>query len=413
MTKNASKILLALLFLAILPYNQMALVPSYARQLISIAIYTIRATLIIIVLFYTKQYKIEEPIRKSFKQITLYFVLILILNIISTLINASENINILSSLISRSFSITYIFFVVTYIAYNVRHFNTFCQILKYILALLLFLSIYTYLYIPSIGKHPGGYGTTYLIGILSNRNSVFDIAMPALLLSIYDIGNKGNRLLNGSIICIAVLTILLSKSMTGIISLAFCIVIITTNLIINNKSLIIKIINSLCLIILVTAQVLIISNASFTHIAKIANKSDTLSDRTIIWEKAKIYISRRPLLGYGYDNNIIEDNNIEEYKNASFPNDTHNSMFYVLLASGIIGLIMLVSLIIYSIKCASVLTLKSNNYIYILFFMYTNIFRGITESCWHYSHIIFFAMMIFSIYLYNLDGKNKQNEENK
>ena len=132
------------------------------------------------------------------------------------------------------------------------------------------------------------------------------------------------------------------------------------------------------------------------------HKSSTLSGRTIIWEKSIYFIKQNPILGYGYDNTLIGDTNnyTLQYDNV-FPNDTHNSIIFMLLSSGIVGTIALIYLIFITLKKSFLVVKYDNKYYYITAFIVANLFRGLTESCFHYPHALFFLYMIVINIRYN------------
>lgn len=79
------------------------------------------------------------------------------------------------------------------------------------------------------------------------------------------------------------------------------------------------------------------------------NEDVTLDGRTQIWDQALGYISQKPILGYGYSSGVKLD--VWQEYNTS----THNFYLYMLLTTGVVGLILFMGIVAYvlykAIRC--------------------------------------------------------------
>ena len=410
MIKTKKNIYLLLLLFSILPYNYFSIFLNSYSNIINIFIYVIRALLLFYVVYYLKNLELSQPEKKELKNITVYFIFIFMLNFISSLLTIEYT--KVSSLMTRCFSMLYMYCFYVYMIYNYKYFDKFNVVLKNILTFLLFFSLFLYAFYPTIGRFYEGYNVYPLVGVAANRNSYYELMMPLVVTIFLLKKNKRLNFFNIILILLVILTVIMTKSVTSIISLIVFFLIIILNNFKSFKFNIIKIGRFLIVFILLIDFIFIAFNVDLGKISSsFANKSTTMSGRTIIWQKAMYYFEKSPIVGYGYDNNIIgsTDNYILQGNNK-FPNDTHNSILFMLLSSGIIGTIYLLFMIVRSMRYGEIVYKHDKKYIYIFAYIFSMLIRGLTESCYHYPHAIFFLYIIYTYIKYYDIKKEKENE---
>lgn len=411
MVKNKKKIYLLLLLFAILPYNYFSIFLNSYSGIVNAFIYIVRLILLFYVVYYIKNIELNKSEKKELKNITVYFIFIFMLNIVSSLLTIDYT--KISNLMVRCFSMLYMYCFYVYMIYNYKYFDEFNVVLKKVLSFLLIFSLFLYTFYPSIGRFYEGYNVYPLVGVAANRNSYYELMMP-LIVSIFLLNkHKKINIFNKVLILLVILTVIMTKSVTSIISLfVFFLIIILSN---SKTFNLIKIARFSIVLILLIDVMFIALNVDLGRISSsFANKSTTMSGRTIIWQKAMYYFKKNPLLGYGYDNNIIgrTDNYIFQGNNR-FPNDTHNSILFLLLSSGIIGTVYLIFMIMQSLKFGEIVYKHDKRYVYIFAYIFSMLIRGLTESCYHYPHTIFFLYMIYTYIKYYEIKKEKEENEIK
>ena len=120
---------------------------------------------------------------------------------------------------------------------------------------------------------------------------------------------------------------------------------------------------------------------------KLMKKSETLTGRTELWEKAFEFIQSNLVFGHGFDLNLT----LSESKSLT---DPHNSLVYVLLTQGIFGLIIVLVLLFVATHKR-----KPGNllYTFLCIFIAASCFRGIVESTFSYPHFTFWVAIILLI----------------
>ena len=298
-----------------------------------------------------------------------------------------------------------------YMIYNYKNFCVFNTVLKKVLMLLMFFSIFLYYYYPSIGRFYEGYNVYTLVGIAANRNSYYGLIVP-LIVSIFMLQDgKKMSFVDKALIFFVIITVFMTKSITSIISLlVFFIIILLCK---SPKANVFRYVRYFLIIIWVLDLIFIGFNVDLGKISSsFANKSTTMSGRTIIWQKTMHFFKESPLIGYGYDNNII--GSVDNYYlqgNNKFPNDPHNSILFVLLASGILGVSALLLIVLKVLKLGEFVCKQDNKYIYMFAYIASLLVRGLTESCIHYPHMIFFVYMIYTYIRYYDIKKECLNEK--
>ena len=399
---------LVLLLFFILPYNYSKLVFQNDNIVMTIIIYIVRFILLFYVVYYLKNIKLRDEEKPVFKWVSIYFVFIFLLNIISTL--SSDQFSS-SNLITRMFSMIYMYGFYVYMIYNHHHFDLFNSKMKIVCSCLLIFSLLLYCLFPDIGQSYEGYNSYVFVGVGGNRNSYFELMFPAIVATFFTKNKKLNILdilLVGSII----VTTIATRSITSLFAIIVFFSIIIIGKLVKNKKRFLKICYLSVYLIWIVFFAFLLSGRSIGNFsASFDNKSTTLSGRTIIWEKSMFFINQNPVLGYGYDNTIIGDTtNYLTQSNNVFPNDTHNSVLFMLLSSGIVGTIPLIYILTRTLKKSLTVVEADERYLFIVAFIIAILIRGLTESCFHYPHLAFTLYLIMINIRYNelLDNKKKE-----
>lgn len=390
--KLLNNVYLILLLIFILPYNYSKLLFQSESGFITIITYAIRIFLVFYVIYYMKNLKLKEEEITVFKWLTLYFVFIFFLNIISTIIFRQSSYN---DLILRMFSMVYMYGFYVYMIYNYHHFDVFNSKLKNICFFLLILSVILYFYYPSIGQLYEGYNSYAFLGVAGNRNSYFELMFPAIV-SILFIRNNKLKFFDIIFIFLILATTIATKSVTSFFGIIVFFTVILLGRFFKKKSSLLKICHVGIYIIWIVFFAFMIHGKFINDFSSLfINKSSTLSGRTIIWEKSLYFIKQNPVLGYGYDNNLIGDTtNYSMQSENVFPNDTHNSIIFMLLSSGVLGTVVLIYIIIKSLNRSLLVVEHDKKYFYISAYIISFLIRGLTESCFHYPHLIFVLYLI-------------------
>ena len=397
--KLFNNVYLVLLLAFILPYNYSKLLFQSESNFITIVTYAIRIFLVLYVIYYMKNLKLKEEEKPVFKGLTIYFIFIFFLNIISTIIFKHSS---YSDLILRMFSMIYMYGFYVYMIYNYHHFDIFNSKLKNICFFLLILSIIMYFYYPSIGQLYEGYNSYVFLGVAGNRNSYFELMFPAIVAILFIKKNK-LKILDLLFIFLILITTFATKSITSIFGIIIFFIVLFLGKVFKKKSTLIKVCHIAIYVVWIVFFAFMIHGKFINDFSSMfINKSSTLSGRTIIWEKSLYFIKQNPIFGYGYDNNLIGDTtNYSMQAENVFPNDTHNSIIFMLLSSGIIGTIVLIYIIIKSLNRSILVVEHDERYFYISAYIISILIRGLTESCFHYPHLIFVLYLIIINIRYN------------
>lgn len=321
---------------------------------------------------------------------TIFFIFILAINSICYL--TSNNTATTKEFITRCLSMACVYFTMIYFIYNIKNINEILKGLKLSVFILVLFSIILYIFYPNLGKYYEGMGQYSFLGIANNRNGYVEYAILLILLSLHDLFNKNHKIVNILLILITTITVFLTNSATSKIVLVLAIIITIVLELISKKLNYNKIYLAL-IIAHVVLLILISINGSFAKIGDIFNKSSTLSGRTILWQESIKNIKKSTIIGYGYDNKVLKNSYYSSRIDYYLTNDTHNSLLYILLSSGIIGAI---ATIIFISKCVS--NQKQNKQekylLYLNIYIIAMMIRGFSESCLHYAHTLFYIILI-------------------
>ena len=382
----------------------------------SIITNVVKLLLIVYALLYTKKKKPSEGESRLNKKITIYFMVSIVANLIVSALGDNFNLYVA---FTRTLSLLFVYFFIIYLSYNINNINNYFRIFMNVSIVLLVASILVYFFMPEIGKSYEGNGIYVFKGLALNRNSVYELIMPIIPLTLFFADNGRKKLYSILLICVVSIVIFFTKSATSILSLSVYLVILFLDKFIKNKKrLIIGLVLTLTAIWGFTLLAIPL-NKDIGFITNIFdNKSETLSGRTDIWKKAANYIKDRPLFGYGYDNQIIGDNGYNyNGVNKDFPNDTHNSILFLLLSTGLVGTAIYLYLLFISLKTSISIVSVYSKYKYLIYYIIVFMFRGLTESCWHYSHLFFFSLVMImpyvSLSINNMSDNRQQRIEDE
>lgn len=391
-TEKKATIFWFLFFLSVIPYDITKIIPIGSNYIL----YFVRFLILVYGCLLLRHKGIDSNRNKIVKNTFIYFIFILLLNIISSITNNPQF--ELIYILKRSFSILYVYFSLIIVIFNLNNKENIIKGLKYSTLFLIFISIILYLFIPTLGKYYAGYGEYTFLGVADNRNGYIEFALA----SIVSILSLKNNLIDKILIIIIISTILLTKSTTSIIVTFLALLLILIKTIFkkkNNYHKVMKIVMFAWIIFII----FIIVNHNFNLVGTFFHKSSTLTGRTYIWSQSIEEIKNHFIIGYGYDNEILSSITNSVYSKYFVLNDTHNAVLYILLSSGLLGLISTIMYFAFFIK--QKIEYNQNEYFYI--YIIASIVRGLSESCLHYSHVIFYIMLILLINLNEVDTYEK------
>ena len=273
--------------------------------------------------------------------------------------------------------------------------------LTYILSALVILNFLTILAFPH-GMYNDGNWENYLLGYDNGHAVVF---MPSLLLSFeYAYLTRKYSLTVITWISVFASAAICKSGVTvaGLALLVFLLLLIhfpgVRKFLFNWKTVLIGITLVFVLIVILRMQ----ENYSGL-IMSVFHKDSTLTERTVLWDRAFAYIKDNPILGTG-DNNR---NNIKMFyirsQNLAY---AHNEVLDVLVRSGIIGLLLYLNCIIHTF--ATIKQRKDNHIKTWLAIMAAYWVMMLFESYSNYSfYYLYFVMIMLPRYEPVLDYKRK------
>ena len=390
-----------LFFLVIIPYDTNKIFLNKSSYLSTILLYSIRLMMVLYasgLVLQKKQMELYQ--RKVIKRVTIYFLLIFIINNIAYLTSTENDYAIL---LRRALSIVCVYSFLIIVIYNSRNIDTIMYAIKITTIFLVIFSIILYIYFPSIGRYQESSEKYTFLGIAENRNGYIEFALMLIISIFYLYPNKIN-IIDKIVIIITLISIYMTSSATSII-ITFGSMIMMIYVYIFNKKINFNRIFIIISLIWIAFTILIYIGGSFNFIGNIFGKSGTLTGRTIIWSKTMEYIKEKPMVGYSFDNKILANTYAGSYQKYFSTNNAHNSLLYILISSGIIGTVTTITFYIISLK-----TNKKNydiKYSYIYIYIIAAMIRGLTESCLQYSHVLLYVMIIM-VSLYN-EQRNELN----
>lgn len=289
---------------------------------------------------------------------------------------------------------TYYFIIIVFLSYCIDQ-KDIIKILKPILILYLSLTIVSILLVP--GAKDPDFNTWR--GLAAHKNHLGQISLMSLLVSyiiFYQAMNKKEKLVSLILIITSIALIIGTKSSTTIITF---LVFITFSMFqaIDKTFKTIGIGRSISLIIfLFLVCLFFITYILFPDILKYITdffgKDASFSGRTDLWGYILIEISKHPLLGTGFAGFWVNNNPILNQLYAVFiwiPLQSHNGYLDIINETGIIGLILFISLILHYFRMTSKLKLEDKwNWILIstliINFQETTLFRT-----GHISYVLF------------------------
>lgn len=366
-----------ILFLGVLPFDKNALTLFNSEDIGKIISLILNGIVILFVgVFLFKRLCLRKNIiRKHF----IYFVLLIFIYFMGASFDRFD--------VLRLFSLFCLF---GYYIYCLIVFEDFNDCIKSLNTALLFIILYSLiLYMmdnPNVFYIENATNVVFK-GISANRNSFCEITLLYIVTNSIINRKKPIKLILLSII--PIYATFITNSAASII----CVILLLILLVISKIKYLNRI-NSLwlflgiyfiCFILLVLLRD--IDLGFFSWFRDTFGKSSTLSGRTNIWEKTIDLIGDFPIFGRGYDTEILLLNGIKE-------NDPHNSVLYILLTQGIIGLIVFLLMII---SIFLKINKKNKNDVVIssmIAFVCVWMVRGLVESAFSYSHFVFWFVLI-------------------
>ena len=213
---------------------------------------------------------------------TFYFIMI-----VSGVIHKVFNISVFMDL-----SLLWIMFFLT--SDYERQTDTF-QIMKKILSLFILINFMTMIVFPN-----GLYTTQYELNwFLGYKNGLIRKILPYLLIIFMNNQNKKLSIFDKIMVCISIITILISKSVTSIFGILLFIILCVVFK--NKKNVNIKLHHILVVYIII--DVLLLYTNLFTNITNIINiqtgRQTTMGARYMIWSASKNAVKQSPIIGYG------------------------------------------------------------------------------------------------------------------
>ncbi len=281
--------------------------------------------------------------------------------------------------------------VCAYYVYSIYYFKDTHTLIKSINGALLFLImlgyILSYIDFENVSYVENATTRTFK-GLASNRNSYSEITLFYIATNMYLwVKNKQNGLFYFATTALALYTTFMTGSATSsvcaVLLISLCIIYTLTKKTIPLKFMLIVYLFFFVMMIVMQSE-----NVPFLReIQEYFNKDSGMTGRQNIWKVSWLLIEEHLLLGRGFDTEVLLNIGIRE-------NDTHNGVLYILLTQGIVGFSILLYTfykVLHNIKL-SFETNKMNVYLYI--FVIVWLIRGLTESCFTYTHFVFWIALI-------------------
>lgn len=285
-----------IIFLLFFPHIYHIRFPYVSLSIIEFIIVRLRmlSLVFLFLLFYIRKKKISK--------------LLLALIIFSVLINVATFINVANANVSKS-----VLFATSALSIEliIEIFFDDLQTLIESLLLAFEIEIYPNLITVVLFRNVEDFNVPYNINsfFLGTANDMILYLMPAFFIALYYIHYIKNSLRYYVLISAIVLTVILSKSFTTMISLVmFTIIFIYCFIIKKNKvkyPVLLIIIPIVITIIYVLPYYFTGHNNLFDWVAKNIYYNHSLECRIFLWDDAREYIIKKPLLGYGYYNDSI------------------------------------------------------------------------------------------------------------
>lgn len=383
-----------ILFLGVLPFDKAALALYINPSLGSYISYALNAITLFIAVFLMLNGSAKKILKsKLCTKYILYFSLLIFIYLISGLISSDFTISRILSLIC----------LLMYYLFSICQYKSIYDLLQDInMALLVIVILSFVLYLfgnPNVFYIENATTLTFK-GIAANRNSYAEVTMFLIVSSFCIYQKKRKPLPFIFSVGLSIYTTLLTNSATATI----CVILLSGSLLLISLKKRVKYISFgvfafVYFIVFILLTLFQNTNIGiFQWITEAFNKDATFTGRTDLWSAAMKAISQRPVFGYSYDTDVLLQYGMRYL-------DPHNSILYILLTEGIIGLVAFVVMILSVFAKKKDSKLKSN-YIYasmVIFFMIWLI-RGLVESGCSYSHFLFWVSIII------LDRLQLENE---
>ena len=228
----------------------------------------------------------------------------------------------------------------------------------------------------------------YFKGVAKNRNSYTEISLLYIVSNMYLWNkNKKHSLYYICTTAIAVYTTYLTHSATGTVSM---VILFALSLLYAYKGVLIPFRLFVIGYAVIFVMLIIMQSADVPFlelITDIFQKDIGMTGRTKIWEKSIKLITEYPVFGRGFDTYAL-------YKEGVYENDPHNSILYILLTQGAVGLTILLGVFGRVISKAKNIIKSNQLAAYMYIFIIVWMIRGLTESIFSYTHYVFWLAFI-------------------
>lgn len=269
--------------------------------------------------------------------------------------------------------------------------------LNFVYSLHVYINLFFYIVFPqgytySI-TYAGNVIERYFLGV---ENQFASTLIPAIVINIvYNYAKHSKLKINSYLLIITVLfTFIYIWSATSIVGISLIILYLLlinrkkVKAIINNKTIIITTVS-----LFISVVVLRIIDIFSFLIEDLLGKDVTLSTRTLLWDRAFIYIENSPWLGYGY----LGSGRYLQVTSTRFM-DSHNTVLQLLLQHGYLGLILFAILVFMFFKNLSIYK-ESNITKFILFSFFVATTMMLSEVYSFTFLLVILVLGIFSPYI--------------
>lgn len=252
------------------------------------------------------------------------------------------------------------------------------------LSILAVLNLFTCLFIPSLGIHDVfSYHAGEWRGISSHKNTMGTLSLLCFIgnMAMLYKDNNSNKLSHGALMAVSVLLIYKSGSATAfIITVALTLVILSMNAFLKIRSRALRgFIFTYSVLLVMTFAFLTFSN--FSALATGVGKDPNLTGRTGLWVSADRAIRDELYLGHGFGSFFSDKNLVLSYFDLEITS-SHSGFRDLLLDLGIVGMVLIVSILL--ITLVKLLKNQGKYEIYIwmqlLGFSIFTIINNITDS---------------------------------
>ena len=389
-----------ILFLGILPFDKSALTFYLSDKIGSfISLFLNGCTLITAIICVYNMRKSKIHIRLSLK----YAIIFAVLLVVYLFASLTDEISIM-----RLFSLVC---VLGYYIFSICYYKNVDELVKDVNIALFFIIILSVIYgifnVPEVMYSENS--TKYVFkGVVLNRNSYSEISLFYLVTNFYLVWKTNKykifRLISS---IIAIVTTILTNGTTSILCTGLLLVLLLGCYFTNVRKYyyftIFAIAYAVIFIIFVLGPSMNFNIVQY--VGKFLGKSETLTGRTDIWGVSLDCYIKSAIVGYGYDTNILFENQIH----VGVP---HNGILHILLTQGTIGLLVFLAMLSFIVINDRNKQLKDDKlYIVMLSFLVVWLIKGLVESVLYYTHFVFWiALIIMELRVHYNKEKNSERQ---